>query len=107
MPSPPTLHRAADPTTAHYSATSAFAVRRDGADLGFVYRRDTTKTGFRRGYCVGQVRDTRWFWCAADERENDGTGPRGFTLRRGWATRADALAAMMEHLDRPATPTDG
>jgi hypothetical protein len=74
-------------------------VTRDGVRVGIVYRKETTKTGFRRGYCVGQVPVTRWFWKLDGGFEQDGltreTRFGAFSVP-GWPTRGTAFAAMIE-----------
>lgn len=64
--------------------------------LGSVERRETTETGFRGGYCVGQVECVRWFARTPDGKvlpdrwHSDG---KHFTTR---AAAADALRVIHE-----------
>ena len=67
----------------------------DGVMVGRVQRRDTTKTGFKRGRCVGQVPVKRWFaWNAMGSR----IGPTWSGLGRtaGFRTRNEAVQALVE-----------
>jgi hypothetical protein len=73
----------------------------DDAVIGFVYSRESSKTGFRRGYCVGQVSCKGWFYRRAILGGEFGTevgagdlwGPR-------FRTRAMAVGALIEDVNK-------
>lgn len=87
------------------------SVKKDGKvyagdkHIGSVEAYEGSRTGYRRGYCVGQVACTKW-------RAEDVTGkrvPSGYDMgaERGWARRADAVAALVEHVASAETQGSG
>ena len=76
-------------------AMHAYDVFRGDTHLGIVYPRETTKTGFKRGYCVGQVPVTGWFFRAA---RPEGLAPEEGRTDHGprWRTRKAAVFALSE-----------
>lgn len=68
-----------------------YAVIHDHQTIGTVYKVETTKTGFRRGRCVGQVPCTLWRAKTADGRELPER--RGF---HGFRSRKDAAQALLD-----------
>ncbi len=49
--------------------TTEYLVLVDGEEWGRIYRRETSRTGYRRGYCVGQVTCHAWFYRQSGGRE--------------------------------------
>ena len=77
-----------------FGVTSAAEVLADGRRIGIVYRRETVKTGFKHGYCVGQVPCFRWFFQVEGVgREQDGRDSRDYT-GRGIVSKDAAIAAL-------------
>ena len=83
------------------------SVKKDGkvflgaVEIGIITRVESSKTGFRRGYCIGQVDCIRYEADAAD-----GTRLRIQELggyRVGHSRRADAVAALVKHAESHVT----
>lgn len=70
----------------------------DGVTLGYVEQVETSRTGFRRGYCVGQVTCKTWrAYALMGERRipHAQNTPSRFGTPGGFATRAKAIDALM------------
>jgi len=63
--------------------------------LGSVEKRETTKTGFKRGRCIGQVRCQRYFAITPDGKKLAGEPSIGGSCI-GFSTRKDAGIALWE-----------
>ena len=79
------------------------SVKKDGkvflgpVEIGTITRVESSKTGFRRGYCIGQVDCIRYEAEAAD-----GTRLRVSDLcgyYQGHLRRSDAVAALVKHAE--------
>jgi hypothetical protein len=69
----------------------------DGVAVGTVTKVQSTKTGFRRGYCVGQVPCWRYEARALEgKRICDPHADMG-GFARDWMSRADAVEALVKN----------
>lgn len=68
--------------------------------IGLVESYESTRTGFRRGFCVGQVPCQRWNAFDANGVKLPGVKDAIFGSPRGWLSRKDAVQALAE-LARP------
>lgn len=72
-------------------ATSEYAVLDDdGNEVARVYRKPTTKVGFKRGYCIGQVPCFGWF-----ARVRGGPELGQGRMNPKWRTKKMALAGVV------------
>lgn len=84
------------------NAEAKVSVKKDGKvyvgdkHIGSVESYECSRTGYRRGLCIGQVKCTRWWaYDAADKRIPSGRFNMGVAC--GWDRRADAVDALTKH----------
>jgi len=78
------------------------AVMLDGVQIGTIEKVESCKTGFRRGYCIGQVPCMRYEATASDGKRINTTVLGGYSV--GWERRADAVAALVKHYEKVVQP---
>ena len=64
----------------------------NGVEVASLYQRMTTKTGFKRGLCVGQVPVKAWFFELSGQRKEHGGSEFGMGPKH--RTRQSALEAL-------------
>ena len=69
--------------------------------IGTVRKVESSKTGFRRGYCIGQVSCNRYEAVASDGTHLRVVDIGGF--RVGHLRQVDAVAALVKHAEEHAT----
>jgi hypothetical protein len=74
-------------------AKAEFLVEKDGVVIARLFQREASKTGFKKGRCIGQVKVDGWFFILETAPGVHGNS-EGFSGGPKWRTRKAAFDAL-------------